>query len=105
MALRSQGDGGGAVAQVVAVDDDDVRECASGLFDLLQHVLCDVGQVELQDADGVAAVGDWGENSLAPCILRCQHQLLAAQDLVVGTGVQEDLIGTAFRVRCLLSPQ
>ncbi|GGX42861.1 hypothetical protein GCM10010353_67480 [Streptomyces chryseus] len=55
------------------------------LLHLLQHIGGDLGEEQLQDTDGVAAVGDRGQDPLPLAALssRCPHQPLAAQDLVV----------------------
>lgn len=95
--LRRQGDRGGSAAPVVeigeaAVGDDDVGQRVRRLFDLLQHVLGDVDEIELQDPDGVAAVGDRGKHPLLLCAIRYQHRFPGAQGPVADTADQGHLV-------------
>lgn len=64
-----------------------------GLANLVQDLLADVRQGQLQDADGVTAVGHRGEHPLSVPGVGGLHQLLGTQHLFVDAAGQLDLIG------------
>ncbi len=102
--LGARADRAGALPPLVevgeaAVGDDDVRQRVRGLLDLLQDVVGGLGQEQLQDAEGVAAVGDRSEDPVPVLAVGDPHRLLGAQDLVVDAAGQRDLVGTDTPLR------
>lgn len=111
--LRGEADRGGAVAPVVEVGeapvgDDDVRQRVRGVLDLGAYAGRHLGEEDLQDAEGVAAVGDRGQHPM-PVLAVCRHDdVLAEQNVVVDTAARErDLFGRLLARLCggVVDPQ